>query len=255
MQSELMVEVNDLVVRYRRPGGRPFEAVKAVSFDVRRGEFFGIVGESGCGKSSLAKAIVGLNPIASGSLKVHSDKRVQMIFQDAAGSLNPRKTIRSTLAEVLKVYRKVEHTPEAYNKRIAELLDYVGLPLDIIDAYPRELSGGQCQRISIARCLAMDPEILIADEPVSALDVSVQARVLNLLVELRERLQLTIILISHDLAVVRTVCDRVVVMQDGVFVERGTASELFDNPQHPYTQHLLAAVPDVYLALKERKAL
>jgi peptide/nickel transport system ATP-binding protein len=166
-----------------------------------------------------------------------------MVFQDAVGSLNPRMTIGQTLAEVLSVYNLCKKEERA--TRIATLLDEVGLPAEVALAYPRELSGGQCQRISIARALAMNPRVIIADEPVSALDVSVQARVLNLLADLRQKRNLTILLISHDLAVVRTVCDRLIVMNAGEIVERGDAKTLFANPQHPYTQNLLAAVPDI----------
>ena len=244
-----ILTVNDLVVEYPRPGKPPFRAVKGVSFDVRENEFFGIVGESGCGKSTLAKALCGLQPIASGAAAFASMPRgaVQMIFQDAVGSLNPRKTIGDALTEVLAVHRL--YPPEGRADRIATLLDEVGLPPDVTAAYPRELSGGQCQRISIARALAMNPRVIVADEPVSALDVSVQARVLNLLADLRARRNLTILLISHDLAVVRTVCDRLIVMHAGEIVERGDAKTVFSNPQHSYTKTLLAAVPDVAAAL------
>ena len=168
---------------------------------------------------------------------------VQMVFQDATGSLNPRMTIGQTLTEVLSVYNLCPR--EARAEKIQQLLDEVGLPGEVAQAYPRELSGGQCQRISIARALAMNPRVIIADEPVSALDVSVQARVLNLLADLRLRRNLTILLISHDLAVVRTVCNRLIVMNAGEIVERGDAKTVFANPQHPYTQNLLAAVPDI----------
>ena len=242
--------VIDLVIEYPRPGKPPFRAVKGVSFDVRENEFFGIVGESGCGKSTLAKALCGLQPIASGTAAFAPMPRgaVQMIFQDAVGSLNPRKTIGDALTEVLAVHNLCPK-PER-PARIATLLDEVGLPADVSEAYPRELSGGQCQRISIARALAMNPRVIIADEPVSALDVSVQARVLNLLADLRARRNLTILLISHDLAVVRTVCDRLIVMHDGEIVERGDAKVVFSAPSHPYTQALLAAVPDVAAALE-----
>ena len=244
-----ILTVNDLVVEYPRPGKPPFRAVKGVSFDVRENEFFGIVGESGCGKSTLAKALCGLQSIASGAAAFAPMPRgaVQMIFQDAVGSLNPRKTIGDALTEVLAFHRLCP--PEGRAARIATLLDEVGLPPDVTAAYPRELSGGQCQRISIARALAMNPRVIVADEPVSALDVSVQARVLNLLADLRARRNLTILLISHDLAVVRTVCDRLIVMHAGEIVERGDAKIVFSNPQHPYTKTLLAAVPDVAAAL------
>ena len=248
-----ILSVNALSIDYPRPGKPPFRAVNAISFDVREQEFFGIVGESGCGKSTLAKALCGLLPIAEGSATFAPmpPGAVQMIFQDAVGSLNPRKTIGETLTEVLSVHALCPKAQRA--ARIAELLDEVGLPGDVALAYPRELSGGQCQRISVARALAMNPRVLIADEPVSALDVSVQARVLNLLADLRTKRALTILLISHDLAVVRTVCDRLIVMNAGEIVERGNARELFAHPSHPYTQKLLAAVPDVAAALDARR--
>ena len=245
-----ILTVRDLAIDYPRPGKPPFRAVKGVSFDVRENEFFGIVGESGCGKSTLARALCGLQPIASGDAAFAPMPRgaVQMIFQDAVGSLNPRKTIGDALAEVLAVHRLCP--ADRRDARIATLLDEVGLPPDVAASYPRELSGGQCQRISIARALAMNPRVLIADEPVSALDVSVQARVLNILADLRARRNLTILLISHDLAVVRTVCDRLIVMHAGEIVERGPAKTVFANPTHPYTKTLLAAVPDVAAALR-----
>lgn len=244
-----MLTVSNLVIDYPRQGKPPFRAVKGISFDVREQEFFGIVGESGCGKSTLAKALCGLVRPTSGRIAFADMPRhaVQMIFQDATGSLNPRMTIGSGLTEVLAVHRLCK--PEERATRIATLLDEVGLPQAVAQAYPRELSGGQCQRISIARALAMNPQVLIADEPVSALDVSVQARILNLLAELRSRRHLTILLISHDLAVVRTVCDRLIVMNAGEIVERGNAREVFLHPKHPYTRKLLDAVPDISAAL------
>ncbi len=240
-----ILDVRDLVIAYTSPGKPPFVAVRGITFDVRPNEFFGIVGESGCGKSTLARALCGLQPVRSGTAAFAPMPRgaVQMIFQDAVGSLNPRRTIRDALGEVLRVHGLCPRAE--IPARVAALLDEVGLPADVARAYPRELSGGQCQRVSVARALAMNPRVLIADEPVSALDVSVQARVLNLLADLRRRRDLTILLISHDLAVVRTVCDRVIVMHAGEIVERGDARGLFANPRHPYTRQLLAAVPDV----------
>jgi ABC-type glutathione transport system ATPase component len=171
-----------------------------------------------------------------------------MVFQDAVGSLNPRMTIRQALAETLAQRGGGGrlNTPQ-------ELLDIVGLSPAVLNQYPRELSGGQCQRASFARALAVDPEVLVADEPVSALDVSVQARILNLLRDLRRNLGLSILLIAHDLAVVKNVCDRVCVMQRGLFVDVGTSAEVFSNPQSDYTKRLLAAVPDVARALALRK--
>lgn len=248
---ETMLSVRDLVIDYPRPGKPPFRAVKGVSFEVETNACFGIVGESGCGKSTVAKALCGLNPVTSGSITFAPMTRgaVQMIFQDAVGSLNPRKTIGAALNEVLTIHRLCPKADR--DTRIAALLDEVGLPPDVALAYPRELSGGQCQRISIARALAMNPRVLIADEPVSALDVSVQARVLNLLNDLRAKRDLTLLLISHDLAVVRTICDNLIVMNAGEIVERGDAKEVFAHPQHPYTRKLLEAVPDISAALQD----
>lgn len=235
-----MIEVTDLKVRYGA-----IEAVKGVSFTLRRGETLGIVGESGSGKSTIAKVLIGLEKPFSGKI-VSGAKSVQMVFQDAVGSLNPRMPVRQTLEEVIKV----KHTSM---RSVHELLDIVGLSTAVLEQYPREMSGGQCQRVSIARALACEPDVLIADEPVSALDVSVQARILNLLRELRRRLDLSILLIAHDLAVVKNVCDRVCVMQSGLFVDAGEAADVFANPQSDYTKRLLAAVPDVARALERRR--
>ncbi len=260
----MLLNIQNLHVTYYSPGQKPVEAVRGVSFSVGAGESLGIVGESGCGKSSLAKTIIGLQPPSAGSLRFegqelgsmkpaafrHYRRVVQMIFQDAVGSINPRMTVRQTLEEVLHVHQMVPAGRVA--GRVRELLDRVGLPETVLDAYPREISGGQCQRISFARCLALEPRLIIADEPVSALDVSVQARILNLVRTLQKELDLAIILISHDLAVVRNICDRVAVMYAGQFVESGPSANVLDAPQHAYTRELLAAVPDVGRALKER---
>ena len=270
-----LLEIQDLVVHYPRPGGPPVEALKSVSLKVDAGESLGIVGESGCGKSTLARAIVGLVQPRGGRIfyegadvtqrdragREQYCRQVQMVFQDATGSLNPRMTVAAMLEEVLRVHgiwrtgdggRGPEtgtRTPDG----IVRLLDLVGLPPEVASAYPRELSGGQCQRVSMARCLALEPHVLVADEPVSALDVSVQARVLNLLRELQQRLGLALLLVSHDLAVVRTVCDRVCVLQDGTIVEQGLVADVLERPAHPYTRELLAAVPDVDRALAGRE--
>ncbi len=265
MTAPALLTVEDLHVTYRPPGRPPVEAVRGVSFSLAAGASLGIVGESGCGKSSLARALVGLQPASAGTLRFEGRdparlgpdaarahrRAVQMVFQDAPGSLNPRLTVGQALAEALRVHRLA--APDQLADRTAALLARVGLPASVLDAYPRELSGGQCQRVSFARCLAVQPRLLLADEPVSALDVSVQARILNLVRALQAELGLAIILISHDLAVVRNVCDRVAVMREGVFVEQGLAEEVFDRPQHPYTRELLAAVPDVARELARRK--
>ena len=239
-----LIEVSDLHVRYGA-----YEAVKGVSFALGKGEILGIVGESGSGKSTIAKTLMGLENPSSGRIQVKAEGvgvqrrslSLQMIFQDAVGSLNPRMTVRQTLSEVLKI--KQSNNPN--NRTIEQLLDFVGLSRAVLDQYPREMSGGQCQRVSIARALACDPEVLIADEPVSALDVSVQARVLNLLRDLRKDLGLSILLIAHDLAVVKNVCDRICVMEHGRFVDSGDAEAVFGNPSSDYTKRLIAAVPRI----------
>ena len=241
MQS--LVEVTDLHVRYG-----DYEAVRGVSFSLGKGEILGIVGESGSGKSTVAKTLMGLEKRSGGSIAFNLQpsasgprSKIAMIFQDAVGSLNPRMTVRQTLSEVLRV----RQTNNPNNRSDEQLIDLVGLSSAILDQYPREMSGGQCQRVSIARALACEPEVLIADEPVSALDVSVQARVLNLLRELRKDLGLSILLIAHDLAVVKNVCDRICVMEHGLFVDCGSATDVFDHPTSDYTKHLLQAVPRI----------
>ncbi len=254
--GEVLFQVENLHVTYRRPGEKAVEAVRGVSFDLHAGETLGIVGESGSGKSTIAKALMLLQPIAGGKVLFcgqditqlnAADRRayrqdVQMVFQDAAGSLNPRMTIRQTLAEVLKHTsggaRGRKMTPES-------LLSLVGLSEAVLDQYPRELSGGQCQRVSFARALAAGPRVLVADEPVSALDVSVQARILRLLSDLREKTGLSLLLITHDLSVVSAVCDSVYVLEHGRLVESGPAERVFSAPSHPYTRRLLAAIPRV----------
>ena len=240
-------------VIFRRPT-QELQALEDVSFQVGRGESLGIVGESGCGKSTLARCLVGLYPPTSGRTvfegrqfeekRAFSDrKKIQIVFQDPYSSLNARMTIGQALREVLRVHKVVASDRVA--DRAVELLGLVDLDADIADVYPRQLSGGQRQRVNIARALAVEPEVLIADEPVSALDVSVQATVLNLLASLRERLGLTLILIAHDLSVVRYLCDRVAVMYMGRIVEIAATEELFEDPRHPYTQALLAAAPSL----------
>lgn len=243
-----LLEVSSLRVKYGE-----FEAVKGVSFILGEGEIVGIVGQSGSGKSTIAKTLMGLEKASGGDIK-RAEVSMQMVFQDAVGSLNPRMTIRQTLTEVIRHGAGVPKREESTEERIRKLLGYVGLSEAVLDQYPREMSGGQCQRVSIARALAFEPRILVADEPVSALDVSVQARVLNLLRELRRDLGLSILLIAHDLAVVKNVCDRVYVMEKGFFVDEGVSEEVFASPKSDYTKKLLLAVPDVDRALRNRKA-
>ena len=242
-----LIEVCDLRVRYG-----DYEAVKGVSFSLDKGEILGIVGESGSGKSTIAKTLMKLEKSSAGTIVNRATSR-QMIFQDAVGSLNPRMTVRQTLEEVLR-FRGLEvstpghpniQTSKLLNIQTSKLLNLVGLSEAVLDQYPREMSGGQCQRVSIARALACKPEVLVADEPVSALDVSVQARILNLLRDLRRDLGLSILLIAHDLAVVKNVCDRICVMEKGRFVDAGPSEEVFAHPKSEYTKRLLAAVPRI----------
>ena len=263
-----LFQVNDLHVTYRRPGEKPLEAVRGVNFTLAEGETLGIVGESGSGKSTIAKALMLLQPVSGGEILFCGKnvaafdwaacrayrRDVQMVFQDAVGSLNPRMTIRQALDEALRLVRDDAARRKGEGKRTPEsLLEVVGLSRAVLDQYPRELSGGQCQRASFARALAVGPRVLVADEPVSALDVSVQARILNLLRDLRRNLNLSVILIAHDLAVVRNVCDRVCVMHKGLFADAGPAEEVFAHPTSAYTRDLLAAVPDVARELAKRR--
>ena len=236
---------------------RMLHAVDGVDLDLSRGEALALVGESGSGKSTLALTLAGLRAADRGEIRYEGrrlpdrrsradQRRIQMVFQDPYSSLNPRLTVGSMLAELLKVHHVVPRSEvEAYSK---ELLRLVGLGEDALRAQPRQFSGGQRQRVAIARALSLRPDILVADEPVSALDVSVQATILNLLRDLRAELGLTLLLISHNLAVVRHLCDRVAVMYLGRIVEIGPAAELFKNPRHPYTQGLLAAIPRLTVA-------
>ena len=240
--------------------GQPPLAVNAlngVSLSVHRGETLGIVGESGCGKSTLARCLVRLHDLSAGRVVFDGtdistlsgparrafNRRVQMIFQDPYGSLNPRMTVRQILTEALSVHA-MRPAPER-PARIAELLTLVRLSPDAADRYPHEFSGGQRQRIGIARALAVEPEVLVADELVSALDVSVQAQVVNLLLELQDRLKLTVVFVAHDLRLVRHISHRVAVMYLGKVVEIAPTEALFTAPRHPYTRALLQAAPEI----------
>ena len=227
-------------------------AVNTVSLKIKSGETFGLVGESGCGKSTLAKMLVGLLKPTSGRIIIDGEifdksdpkvfgKKIQYVFQDPISSLNPRKTIRQIIEAPLKNLHGMKRPNR--DTRIKELFDAVNLRLDFLDRYPHEFSGGQAQRIGIARALAAEPKILVLDEPVSALDVSIQAQVLNLLEELKEKFGLTYFFISHDLSVVEAVSDRVAVMYFGSIVEVGTAKEIFSKPKHPYTKLLADSAP------------
>ncbi len=260
-----LLQAIDLHQRYRLPrerllGPRPeVHALNGVSFTLEQGRSLGVVGESGSGKSTLARLVMALETPSQGQVRFDGQdlhqlapaalRRAragfQMVFQDPYGSLDPRRKVLQTVAEPLAV---LHGAPAAEQRdRAAEVLDAVGLRASDLDKYPHEFSGGQRQRIAIARALVTRPKLIVADEPVSALDVSVQAQVLNLMQDLQDRFGVTYLFISHDLAVVDLVCDEVIVLQQGQVVERGNPDRLFSQPEHPYTRRLLAAVPGAQL--------
>ncbi len=249
-----LLDVRHLHVTYGS-GAKRFDAVRDVSFEVRRGESVGLVGESGSGKTSVGRSLLRLAPFSGGEIRYAGDlvsglsdreflpyrRKMQIIFQDPYASLNPRLTIRQSLREALELGRPGDQ--DTWEARMADLMGQVGLQADHLQRYPHEFSGGQRQRIGIARALCVEPDFLICDEPVSALDVSIQAQVLNLLMVLQETLRLSYLFISHDLRVVRHFCSRILVMQNGRIVESGPAEKVFSEPSHPYTRDLLAAIP------------
>ena len=256
-----LLQVKDLKKYFPIRGGilnrvvNNVQAVNDVTFDVRKGEVVGLVGESGSGKTTVGRTLLRLEEATSGSVTFGGTeiltlpkedmrkfrKRMQIIFQDPYASLNPREKIRTVIGHALAQHQI--GTPDDREDRIVRLLEQVGLSADYMDRFPHEFSGGQRQRIGIARALAVDPEFVVADEPVSALDVSIQAQVINLLDDLKDALNLTMLFIAHDLAVVEHICDRVIVMYLGRIMEIAPASTLYSAPNHPYTQALLSAIP------------
>ncbi len=254
--NEPILDVKNIVVEFDAGGGRKVHAVSDVSFRIEKGETLGLVGESGCGKSSAARAIMHLPKPTSGhvlfcgeDLTSAEKKRLlslrpqfQMIFQDSVAALNPRRKIGETVAIPLKIMGNGNRAGR--KRRVLEMLESVGVAPEAFDRLPFEFSGGQCQRIQIARALMTNPKLLVCDEPVSALDVSVQAQIINLLEDLRKRLGLTMLFISHDLAVVKNVCDRVAVMYLGKLCEIAPSEALYRSPRHPYTAALLSAIPE-----------
>ncbi|WP_289033870.1 ABC transporter ATP-binding protein [uncultured Roseibium sp.] len=251
-----LLEIRDLVKTYQGKSG-PVHAVKGISFDVQKGQSVGLVGESGCGKSTTSSMLVRLDDPTSGVIRFNGEDlaqtpaqsfardprraSIQMVFQDATDSFNPRHTARQSISEPLARLAKMDRTQR--RARVAELADLVGLPQPLLDRFPHQLSGGQKARVGIARAIALNPEFLVLDEPTAALDVSIQAVVLNLLVDLRAKLGVSYLFVSHDLHVVRLLCDHVVVMKDGEIIEQGPTAQVMDKPAHPYTRALLSAAP------------
>ncbi|MFY3791508.1 ABC transporter ATP-binding protein [Ureibacillus sp. MALMAid1270] len=259
----MFMQINNLKVHYPVRGGffnrviDHVHAVDGVTMEFEKGKAYGLVGESGCGKSTTGKSIIGLEKITSGKIiyegedvtnkrrdrKSAYNRDIQMIFQDSHSSMNPRKRVQDILAEPIRNFLKL--SPQEERRRINELLAIVGMPEDSRLKYPHEFSGGQKQRLGIARAIATNPKIIIADEPVSALDLSVQAQVLNFMKDIQNEYGLTYLFISHDLGVVKHMCDHISIMYKGRFVETGSTGEIFGNPQHIYTKRLLSAIPEV----------
>jgi oligopeptide/dipeptide ABC transporter ATP-binding protein len=254
MTEPLAIEARGLAVHFQTSTGA-VRAVDGVDLAIPKGAFHGIVGESGCGKTTLARAIVGLQKTTQGQVSIlgrdreqwqSNDRKgfaraVQFVFQDPLGSMSRRQSVRQTLEEPLLIHGL--GGSDERERRIATLLDHVSLPSTVLDRLPRSLSGGQRQRVSIARALALEPQILVCDEPLSALDVSVRAQIVNLFARLQKQLGLTIVIVAHDLAIVREICSQVTVMYLGKVAEQGDARVLFDDAAHPYSQALLSAVP------------
>ncbi|MDR0851152.1 MAG: ATP-binding cassette domain-containing protein [Clostridiales Family XIII bacterium] len=265
--SEMLLEVRGLKKYFRTPGGM-LHAVDDVSFTIEAGKTLGIVGESGCGKSTLGRTVLGMLDATEGEiyfegrditqLRGHGKKALhrdmQIIFQDPYSSLNPRQCVFDLIAVPLKVYREC-HGKDALHRRVTGLMETVGLAKRLAYAYPHELDGGRRQRVGIARALALNPKFIVCDEPVSALDVSIQAQVLNLLQDLQDEKGLTYIFVTHDLSVVRHISDDILVMYLGIAVEKSNTKELFKKPLHPYTKGILAAIPVPDIDVKRERVL
>ena len=262
-----LLEVNHLKKYFRTPAGM-LHAVDDVSFSIEEGKTLGVVGESGCGKSTLGRTVLGLHEATDGEILFQGRptiglpkaeqrelrRNMQLIFQDPFSSLNPRCCVSELIADPLKIY-KLCSSKEELQKKVYELMDTVGLARRLAYSYPHELDGGRRQRIGIARALSLDPKFIVCDEPVSALDVSIQAQVLNLLQDLQAEKGLTYIFITHDLSVVRHISDDILVMYLGTVVEKSPAKELFKNPMHPYTKGLLSAIPIPSIDVKRERIL
>lgn len=255
MNENILLECKNVARYFETPKG-PLHAVDNISFQLKKGTTLGLVGESGCGKSTLGRTILRLTEATAGEILYDGvdirkltkkemrlqRRKMQMIFQDPFSSLNPKMTVGQLIEEPLLIHR-IYNSKEERNRRVNDLMDIVGLANRYINSYPHELDGGRRQRIGIARALALNPEFIVCDEPVSALDVSIQAQILNLLIDLKEKLGLTYVFVTHDLSVVKHISDNIMVMYLGKMVEMAPAEELFRSPRHPYTQALLQSIP------------
>ena len=262
--KDIILEVRDLKKYFKSPTGT-LHAVDGVNFSIRRGETLGLVGESGCGKSTIGRLILGLHQSTSGEILFNGQdickmnkkqlhdlrKDLQIIFQDPFSSLNPRMSIGEIIGEPLRIHAKAQSRAEL-DKEVSRLMDVVGLSARLFNAYPHELDGGRRQRIGIARALALQPEFIVCDEPVSALDVSIQAQILNLMQDVQEERKLAYLFITHDLSVVHHMANRIMVMYLGQMVELCSGDDLFEHQYHPYTQALLSAIPTPTLHQKKR---
>ena len=264
---DTILEARDLKKHFQTKNGL-LHAVDGISFTLQRGKTLGIVGESGCGKSTLGRVVLHLLESTSGQLLFEGQdithvrgrelkmlrRDMQMIFQDPLSSLDPRKTVSQTIGEPLRIYKACK-TRDEYEQKVATLMELVGLAPRLADSYPHELDGGRRQRICIGRALALNPKLIVCDEPVSALDVSIQAQILNLMLDLKEKKALTYLFISHDLSVVKHISDEIMVMYLGMMVEKSEAKELFAKQYHPYTKALLAAIPEPKLRNRRERIL
>ena len=264
--SDILLEVDNLKKYFETPSG-PLHAVDGINFQLKKGETLGLVGESGCGKSTAGRTILRLLEPTDGSVyfegidistmskkdMVQMRREMQMIFQDPFSSLNPRMSVANIIAEPLQIHDIVGKDKESIKNEVERLMDIVGLASRLANSYPHELDGGRRQRIGIARALALRPKFIVADEPVSALDVSIQAQILNLMEDLQEELGLTYLFITHDLSVVKHISDEIAVMYLGKIVEKTTSEKLFKEPRHPYTKALLSAIPIPSLDIKRER--
>lgn len=266
-EKEVLLEVKDASIRFK-VGRKYIHACNNLNFKIYKGETFGLVGESGSGKTTISRAILGINKLYNGEILFHGKniagklpkherklvkKNIQMVFQDPAASLNERANVDYIVSEGLYNF-KLFNTDEERIKKVCDMLDAVGLLPEHLSRYPHEFSGGQRQRIGIARALVLEPELVLADEPISALDVSIRAQVLNLLKQLQSELSLTYLFIAHDLSIIRYISDRIAVMHQGYILELGNANDIYSNPIHPYTKSLLTAIPQPDPRSKNQRA-